>query len=238
MTETLNKFRRNYFFMSYFIYILRTSSNTLYIGQTNNLGKRLKEHKNKSNKSAKYVRYFDSVELVYSEKYRTRKEAMQREIELKKWTKIRKEALVGGGLKSSKKLFASDKVYIGQSKIINAGRGVYAGRDIKKDEIIEKCPVIDVPKHDMSNLKESVLVTYFFYFGKNRKQLLVALGFGSIYNHTYKPNATFKIKPKDQVIDFVALKDIKKDEEITVNYKHGNPKVKRPLWFEEGPLLK
>jgi len=83
--------------MSYFVYILRTSSNTLYIGQTNNLEKRLKEHQDKSSKSAKYVRYFDSVELVYSEKYPTRKEAMQKEAGLKKWPKAKKEALIVDG---------------------------------------------------------------------------------------------------------------------------------------------
>ena len=83
--------------MSYFVYILRTSSNTLYIGQTNNLKKRLKEHQDKSSKSAKYVRYFDFVKLVYSEKYLTRKEAMQREAELKKWPKAKKEALIVDG---------------------------------------------------------------------------------------------------------------------------------------------
>ena len=85
--------------MSYFVYILRTSSNTLYIGQTNNLEKRLKEHQSKSAKSAKYVRYFDSVELVYSEKYKTRREAMQRESQLKKMPKSKKEALVRGDKK-------------------------------------------------------------------------------------------------------------------------------------------
>ena len=90
--------------MFYFVYILRTSSNTLYIGQTNNLEKRLKEHQNKSGKSAKYVRYFGSVELVYFEKYPTRTKAMQREIQLKKWTKAKKEALITGNLGLLKKL--------------------------------------------------------------------------------------------------------------------------------------
>lgn len=137
-----------------------------------------------------------------------------------------------------KKLFASEKVYINQSKILNAGRGVYARRDIKKDEIIEKCPVIEVPKHDMANLRESILVTYFFYFGKNKERQAVALGFGSIYNHSYKPNARFKIKHTEKSIDFIALNDIKKDEEITVNYKYQNPKNKRPLWFDVLPQPK
>lgn len=80
----------------FYVYILRTSSNTLYVGQTNNLERRLKEHKNKSSRSAKYVRYFDFVELVYSEKHMTRSGAMKREIELKKWPKDKKEALVRG----------------------------------------------------------------------------------------------------------------------------------------------
>jgi len=86
------------------MYILRTSSNTLYIGQTNDLEKRFKEHKNKSPKSAKYTRYFKSFKLVYSEKYSTRKEAMQRELQLKRWTKAKKEALITGNLELLKKL--------------------------------------------------------------------------------------------------------------------------------------
>ena len=80
--------------MPYFVYILRTSSNTLYIGQTNNLKERIKEHKKKSSKSAKYIRYFSSFQLVYSEKHRSRKKAMQREAQLKRWSRAKKEALI------------------------------------------------------------------------------------------------------------------------------------------------
>jgi putative endonuclease len=83
----------------FYIYILRTSANTLYVGQTNNLEKRLKEHRSKSKKSAKYIRYFASVRLVYSEQYPTRQLAMKREAELKKWPKVRKEAIIAGSLK-------------------------------------------------------------------------------------------------------------------------------------------
>ncbi|MCJ7792443.1 MAG: GIY-YIG nuclease family protein [Candidatus Marinimicrobia bacterium] len=90
--------------MSYFLYILRTSSNTLYLGQTNNLEKRIQEHKNKSSKSAKYIRYFSSFDLIHSEKYSTRKEAMQREVQLKRWSKVKKEALIKGDLVLLKKL--------------------------------------------------------------------------------------------------------------------------------------
>lgn len=86
--------------MSFVVYILRTSSNTLYVGQTNNLEKRIEEHKSKSTRSAKYMRYFFSFELVYQEKYKTRSEAMKGEARLKKLPKAKKEALINYGHKS------------------------------------------------------------------------------------------------------------------------------------------
>lgn len=137
-----------------------------------------------------------------------------------------------------RKILASNKIYVSKSKIPNSGRGVFANCDIKKNEIIEICPVIEVPEHDMSNLKKSILVTYFFYFGKKRKRLVVALGFGSIYNHTYIPNATYKKKHAEKTMEFIALKNIKKDDEITVNYNYGDPKDKSPLWFNTPSLDK
>ena len=82
--------------MSYTVYILRTSSNTFYTGQTNNLEKRLKEHRKKTSKSAKYMRSFRSFELVYSEIYSTLSQALKQEIELKKLSHKQKEMLING----------------------------------------------------------------------------------------------------------------------------------------------
>lgn len=80
--------------MSYFVYILRTSSNTLYIGQTNNLKKRISEHRDKKGKGSKYIKSFDSFELVHTEEFESRTEAMKRELSLKKLTKKNKEKLI------------------------------------------------------------------------------------------------------------------------------------------------
>jgi len=79
---------------NFYVYILRTSANTLYTGQTNNLERRMKEHASKNSQSAKYVRNFKSFELVYSEQFATRSEAMKREAYLKTFPKIKKEALI------------------------------------------------------------------------------------------------------------------------------------------------
>lgn len=78
----------------YYFYIVRCSDNTLYCGQTNNLQRRINEHNFDENKSAKYLRAKKPVKLVYSEEYSTLKEAMQREWQVKKWTKAKKEVLI------------------------------------------------------------------------------------------------------------------------------------------------
>lgn len=78
----------------FYVYILRTSANTLYIGQTNNLERRMKEHQSKNSQSAKYLQRFKSYELVYSEKHKTRSEAMKREACLKTWKRSKKDALI------------------------------------------------------------------------------------------------------------------------------------------------
>lgn len=86
---------------SFTVYILRTPANTLYIGQTNNLEKRLAEHGKKSTRSAKYMRSFKAFNLVYTETFKTRHEAMKREYELKQLPKSKKEGLI---LESSVKI--------------------------------------------------------------------------------------------------------------------------------------
>jgi hypothetical protein len=129
------------------------------------------------------------------------------------------------------KIFPSDKIYISNSKQPNAGRGVFAKRDIKKGEIIEACPVIEISKDDARHVNESQLVTYIYYLGKSKERLILALGYGSIYNHSYKPNAKYVENYKDRIIEFISAIKIKKNEEITVNYNQGNRK-KNPLWFD------
>ncbi len=67
--------------MEYFVYFLRSSRDgSLYIGQTNDLDNRLKRHNKGLVRSTKGRRPF---ELIYFEKFKTRREAMFREWILK-----------------------------------------------------------------------------------------------------------------------------------------------------------
>lgn len=130
------------------------------------------------------------------------------------------------------KVLASAKVYVAPSKIPNAGRGVFARVAIKKGELIERCPVIEISADDAARVNETMIVTYMYYVGKNKERSLIVLGFGSLYNHAYRPNAIYKESHPENVVDFVALTEIKQHEEITVNYSQGNQKIEFPLWFK------
>jgi putative endonuclease len=90
--------------MPYIVYILRFSDNSLYIGQTNNLSIRLKNHLAKATKSAKFTKDHGDFNLVYKESHNSRTEAMRREKQLKGWRRDKKEALISGNLKLLKEL--------------------------------------------------------------------------------------------------------------------------------------
>lgn len=83
----------------YHLYLLRLSDGSLYCGITNNIERRLKEHKN--GYGSKYVKGRLPLELVYLEEHSTRKEAMHREEEVKRYSKDRKEKLVESWEKDS-----------------------------------------------------------------------------------------------------------------------------------------
>ncbi len=124
----------------------------------------------------------------------------------------------------------SFKIYTATSHISKAGRGVFAAVDIKKGQTIEQCPVFVLPRKDYPTLKQTTMRDYYFMWGKTT--VGVCFGFGSLYNHSYQANATYKKLIKEQIIEFIAIKDIKQDEEITVNYNYGNPDDKSALWIE------
>lgn len=102
------------------------------------------------------------------------------------------------------------------------GRGVFALSDIEKDSIIEVCPVITMPRNQIFGHQPPILLeNYAFNWGQDGAA--IALGFGSLYNHSLKnPNADFEYDIQGNRIIFYALKDIKLDEEIVIDYGTDN----------------
>ncbi|MDO8486982.1 MAG: GIY-YIG nuclease family protein [Candidatus Curtissbacteria bacterium] len=78
--------------MSFFIYILECADKTYYVGCTNDLERRLKQH-NESKWGAHYTKIRRPATLKYSEEFKTLLEARRREAEIKGWRRQKKELL-------------------------------------------------------------------------------------------------------------------------------------------------
>ncbi len=79
--------------MSYFVYILKCSDDTLYTGITTDITRRVEEH-NISDKGAKYTKIRRPVSLVYQEASENRSSASKREYEIKKLNRKQKMELI------------------------------------------------------------------------------------------------------------------------------------------------
>lgn len=109
------------------------------------------------------------------------------------------------------------------------GRGVFARRPIREGEIIERAPVLVFPESVlMHDGVPTPLAHYCFLWGRGTVALV--LGYGSLYNHSFRPNALYRDDaPRIKV--FTALRDIARGEEITINY-NGDPEDPRDVGFE------
>jgi uncharacterized protein len=114
-------------------------------------------------------------------------------------------------------------------RIKGKGRGVFAQRSISEGTVIERVPVIVFPIAEIwSEVAEPLLVDYVFMWGKDTVAL--ALGYGSLYNHSYQPNARYDDVGL-QTKEFTAIRDIEPGEEITINY-NGEPQDRTSVGFK------
>lgn len=114
-------------------------------------------------------------------------------------------------------------------RIPRKGRGVFARKAIDEGEVIERVPVLVLPAELVEDQSARAgLWEYSFEWGEGTVAL--ALGYGSLYNHSYDPNARCDVEG-DRTKVFTALRDIAPGEEITINY-NGEPDDRTPVWFQ------
>ncbi len=127
-------------------------------------------------------------------------------------------------------VYPSDTVYVSSSKC--RGRGVFARRDLALGEVIEVCPVIVLGGADEQELLDRTrLFDYYFAWGEHPELAAVALGCGSLYNHSYHANADHLCDVPRGEICIYAHRPIRSGEEITINYG-GRPDCPDPVWFD------
>ncbi|AWG44790.1 SET domain-containing protein-lysine N-methyltransferase (plasmid) [Priestia filamentosa] len=108
-------------------------------------------------------------------------------------------------------------------------RGVFAKQDVKKGTLLHEAPVIPYPNKEHDYIEKTALADYAFEYGVNHTAIL--LGYGMLFNHSYTPNATYKINFDNHTFDFYAYTDIQAGEEILINY-NGDVDNQELLWFD------
>ena len=105
--------------------------------------------------------------------------------------------------------------YIKVKKSPINGNGVFATKNFSIDEIIEVAPILKAHKDNM----KGKINDYLFIISEEETKKgynALALGYGSLYNHSDDNNASFNVDGNNLIVR--AIKPIKKGEEIFVNY--------------------
>ena len=118
------------------------------------------------------------------------------------------------------------------------GIGIFAKEDIPARTLIERSATIKFPLEDMIEMEEKYsgwhpFSDYVFLWPicKNGGQMVFALGFGSLYNHSsHNDNVTSKPNTQIDVVEFTTMRDIKTGEELMFRYIPRSAGGDEALW--------
>jgi hypothetical protein len=111
------------------------------------------------------------------------------------------------------------------------GRGVFTSEIIEAQTVIEISPVVVMSNNERILLDQTLLHDYIFEWGEKRNQCCVALGYVSIYNHSYQSNCEYEMEYKEKLISVKTMRSIKAGEELFINYNGGWNDEKK-IWFD------
>src|SRR2546425_70779 len=78
----------------FFAYMVQCADGSYYVGHTDDLEKRLREHSEGG--KCTYTETRQPLQLVWSQEFATREEALAAEVQIKKWSRAKKQALARG----------------------------------------------------------------------------------------------------------------------------------------------
>jgi uncharacterized protein len=93
------------------------------------------------------------------------------------------------------------------------GRGVFATRAFAEGEAVESCPTLEVAGDCVSGR----LGDYVFGSSQDENAVVLPLGWGMLYNHSYDANCEY-VQDGPQVITFQTTRKVGAGEELTIDY--------------------
>lgn len=149
-----------------------------------------------------------------------------------------------------------NELYI--KEIPGKGRCVFSKKDIKAGEIVEIAPVViisgalsDYPEeheYRVNGLKKvtsdrtilpqeirNIIFSWSNLTNNGKKDQCIALGYGSLYSSDNPSNMKYEADEKNLNLLFIAVVDIPKDTELTVNYSgiNGSHLSEGNKWFTD-----
>lgn len=149
-----------------------------------------------------------------------------------------------------------NELYI--KEVQGKGRGVFSKKDIKTGEIVEISPVVIfayttttktseekiwvnnecilvrtiVEKKEMPDEIDNIVFSWSYLTGNKKEESCIALGYGSLFNSANPSNMRYEADKNNNII-FIAVVDIPKDTELTINYSGigGSHIANENYWF-------
>ena len=119
-------------------------------------------------------------------------------------------------------------LFIAQTE--HKGRGIFSSIDLEEGDLIEICPLLFLPQQQIKWINKTNLYDYYFLWPES-ESIVIALGYGSIYNHSKKANAEITMDLGDQQMYIYCCRPIQAGQEILIDYT-GGTKPESELWFE------
>ena len=111
------------------------------------------------------------------------------------------------------------------------GRGVFTSENLKSKTIIEASPVVVMKQADRKLLDKTLLHDYIFEWGDQHRECCMALGYVSLYNHSFQSNCEYEMEYGSALIRIKTIRAVEKGEQLFINY-NGTFNDKKALWFE------
>jgi len=113
----------------------------------------------------------------------------------------------------------------------NMGRGVFTNENIVEDTVIEISPVIIMSADERKLIDKTLLHDYIFEWDTEKGKCCMALGYVSIYNHSYKSNCEYEMDFDTGLIKIKTVHFVKAGDELFINY-NGDWNDRKPVWFD------
>ncbi|KII86899.1 hypothetical protein PLICRDRAFT_66319, partial [Plicaturopsis crispa FD-325 SS-3] len=103
------------------------------------------------------------------------------------------------------------------------GRGVYASREIPAETVVEISPVLLFTREEYEEHGKYTMLDHYTFKWRDGRSAL-ALGLGSLFNHSENPNVSFVLDPSSESIRYTTFRTVREGEELCIFYGHR-------LWF-------